>query len=155
MANNNGNDDIVTMKQVQEIKDDQSSSADGYEEDVDYTYPCGKNCKLCQQIIEGDNYEDRFDCNSRNVIYKIEEDGKVYIGKTTDPMKIRMNAHRHNVKYHEGDGQKFLNHFSTLEKFAKATITVIESVEPCELRQRESNWINYYDSYRNGLNSTT
>ncbi len=142
---------IETMKQAQEIKHDHE---DDYE-DVDYTEPCkGPRCKLCKQIIPG-NTQEQYTCRSENVIYKIEEGGKVYIGKTTDPMKKRMNAHRHNVRHQTGDGQKFLQHFNTPEKFANATITVIESANPGELRERESHWIKQYNSYENGLNSTT
>ncbi len=156
MANSNCNNDIVTMKQVQEVTNDHSSSADDYEEDVDFpTRPCNKpRCKICDQIVEGDTVHE-FNCKSKNVVYQIQEGGKTYVGKTKGPMSTRMNSHRHNIKVGRGDGPKFIEHFNP-NNYANAEITVLDHANNRQdLTQKEHEWINRCNSYEgeNGLNS--
>ena len=125
------------------------------EEEVDYTEPCyGGRCKICKQIVRG-NASETYNCRSDNVVYKISCGSMNYIGKTTAPLSKRMSQHKHAIKAGHGDGQKFTDFFRNKANFDEANITILDSADnDKELRQKESYWINQYDSYNNGLNST-
>ena len=134
---------------------DSGGISDSFEEEVDYTEPCyGRRCTTCQQIVPG-NTRETHTCQSKNVVYKISRGGMNYIGKTTAPMSKRMSQHKHAIKAGRGDGQKFTDFFRNQANFDEAEITILDSADnDRDLREKERYWINHYDSYNNGLNST-
>lgn len=85
-------------------------------------------------------------------IYKIwnECNDKVYIGQTSVGIKTRWSKHLYN----------YLTNNSILYRAMRkygAGVFHIEEIEECEneiLNEREKYWIQYYDSYKNGYNST-
>ena len=85
-------------------------------------------------------------------IYKIwnEDNDKVYIGQTSVGIKIRWSQHLSN----------YMTNNAVLYRAMRkhgAGIFHIEQIEECEnekLNEREKYWISYYDSYKNGYNST-
>lgn len=89
-------------------------------------------------------------------IYKISNliNNKVYIGQSVDIHK-RWNNHRsayQNPKAHEYNYYLY----RSMRKYGIENFN-FEVIEECaidELNQREIYWIDYYDSYRNGYNST-
>ena len=88
-------------------------------------------------------------------IYKItsNDTGKCYIGQSID-IETRWMQHITAAKY-ETDNNKFYN---ALRKYGYENFTY-EIIEECEkaqeaLDERERYWIEYYDSYNNGYNST-
>ena len=88
-------------------------------------------------------------------IYKITNNlnNKCYIGQTIQNVKERFYQHCANKT-----GEKVLNmaiHRAIL-KYGKHNfkLEVIEEVEQELLNEREIYWINYYNSYNNGYNST-
>ena len=88
-------------------------------------------------------------------IYKIQNkiNNKIYIGQTIKPVEKRFNQHINifNKAYFSQLAlYKAFNKYG-LENF---TFEEIEEVENSELDVREKYWINYYDSYNNGYNST-
>lgn len=83
-------------------------------------------------------------------IYKITNPkGKVYIGQSID-IKNRWNkGHKYNV----GSGLKLKN---SLNKYGFEN-HIFEIIEECNINQlstKETYWINFYDTYKKGLNST-
>ena len=91
----------------------------------------------------------------RGFIYKITNkiNGKSYIGQTIQEVKERFYQHCAT-----SCSQAVLNMaiHRAIFKYGKSnfTLEVIEEVEPSILNDREKYWINYYDSYNNGYNST-
>lgn len=88
-------------------------------------------------------------------IYKIQNkiNNKIYIGQTIKPVEKRFNQHKNNYNkpyFSQLALYKAFNKYG-LENF---TFEEIEEVENSELDVREKYWINYYDSYNNGYNST-
>ena len=88
-------------------------------------------------------------------IYKIQNkiNNKIYIGQTVKPVEKRFNQHKNNYNkpyFSQLALYKAFNKYG-LENF---TFEEIEEVENSELDVREKYWINYYDSYNNGYNST-
>ena len=85
-------------------------------------------------------------------IYKITNNinGKVYIGKTTKTVEERWKGHLKKKNYKKN---KFYN---ALNKYGIDNFT-IEEIEECDddlLNEQEIYWINFYNSYENGYNST-
>ena len=85
-------------------------------------------------------------------IYKITNNinGKVYIGKTTKTVEERWKGHLKKMNYKKN---KFYN---ALNKYGIDNFT-IEEIEECDddlLNEEEIYWINFYNSYENGYNST-
>jgi group I intron endonuclease len=84
-------------------------------------------------------------------IYKITNpNGKIYIGQSTNIEERWLKGHKHN----SGSGKKLKNSFIKYgwENHIK------EDIEEClieELSDRETYWMEYYDSYKKGLNSTS
>jgi group I intron endonuclease len=82
-------------------------------------------------------------------IYKITNPkGKIYIGQSTNIEERWEKGH----KYNSGSGKKLKNSF---KKYGWEN-HIKEIIEAClveELSDRETYWIKYYDSYKNGLNS--
>jgi group I intron endonuclease len=83
-------------------------------------------------------------------IYKITNpQGKIYIGQSTNIEERWEKGH----KYGSGCGIKLKNSFNKYgwEQHKKE---IIEECPVEELSVRETYWIEYYDSYKKGLNST-
>lgn len=87
------------------------------------------------------------------VIYKItnKENNKVYIGQTIQKPELRWYHHLEEASL--GSNLKF---HRALRKYGKDSFNweIIETVEPEKLNEREKYWISFYDSYKNGYNST-
>ena len=82
-------------------------------------------------------------------IYKITNpENKVYIGYTTNLYK-RKNYYKVN----KGIRQTKLYNSITQYGWEQHKIELIEECAKDELRNKEQYWINYYDSWNNGLNS--
>lgn len=89
------------------------------------------------------------------IIYKVSNinNDKIYIGQTIRTLKERWEQHitdSHNKK-------DITNHFhNAIRKYGAQSFNPI-ILEECDndlLNEREKYWINYYDSYNNGYNST-
>ena len=88
-------------------------------------------------------------------IYKIENklNGKVYIGQTVKTVEKRFNQHKNN------SNKEYFSQIVLYKAFNKYGIENFECVELEEidnelLDEREKYWIEYYDSYFDGYNST-
>ena len=85
-------------------------------------------------------------------IYKIwnEENDKLYIGQTSVGIKTRWSAHLKNYLTNNAVI------YRAMRKYGAGSFH-IEQIEECDnslLDEREKYWIEYYDSYKNGYNST-
>lgn len=84
--------------------------------------------------------------------------GKIYIGETTHTVEKRWQEHLSRINQsNEINGKKhnFAIH-AALRKHGKENFT-IETIEQCsdaDRFERETYWIKYYDSYKNGYNLT-
>lgn len=91
----------------------------------------------------------------RGFIYKITNNvnGKVYIGQTIQTVKERFYQH---CATKCSDSVLNMAIHRAIKKYGKSnfTIEVIEEVEQNILNDREKYWIKYYNSYKNGYNST-
>ena len=91
-------------------------------------------------------------------IYKITNDinNLSYIGQTKKTVDYRFKEHLRQAKY-ELKGIRPLTHFhSAINKYG-ATHFHVKTLEQCDdnlLDEREKYWIEYYDTYINGYNST-
>lgn len=80
--------------------------------------------------------------------------GKVYIGQSSQTLQERINQHNSHAY-----GHQYNYHFhNAIRKYGADDFTYeiiedgIQSIE--KLNERERYWINHYDSYNNGYNST-
>ena len=77
------------------------------------------------------NYQDNFDCKSRNVIYLItcRSCGVQYVGQTKQPLHCRLNGHRQSIKKNKLN--TFLsNHFNSLNhSWEDVNIQIIDRVD--------------------------
>ena len=85
-------------------------------------------------------------------IYKITNNinRKIYIGKTTRTIKERWKEHLKKINYEKNKFYNALNKYG-IDNF------IIEEIEECDddiLNEQEIYWINFYNSYENGYNST-
>lgn len=87
------------------------------------------------------------------LIYKVTNDinDKVYIGKTTRTLEIRWKDHQKDSsttdnKFYYAIRKYGISHFTP--------ITIEDNIPENELNNREIYWINFYNSYKNGYNST-
>lgn len=91
----------------------------------------------------------------RGFIYKITNNvnGKVYIGQTIQTIKERFYQH---CATKCSDSVLNMAIHIAIKKYGKSnfTIEVIEEVDKDSLNDREKFWIEYYNSYNNGYNST-
>ena len=93
-------------------------------------------------------------------IYKITNmvNGKIYIGETTHTVEKRWQEHLSKINQSNEINRKkhsFAIH-AALRKYGKENFT-IETIEQCsdaDRFERETYWIKYYDSYKNGYNLT-
>ena len=88
-------------------------------------------------------------------IYKIwnEQNNKVYIGQTVKTVQKRFTQHKNN------SNKPYFSQIILYKAFNKYGIEnficeEIEEVDNSLLDERERYWIEYYDSYFNGYNST-
>ena len=88
-------------------------------------------------------------------IYKIENklNGKVYIGQTTKTVEKRFNQHKNN------SNKDYFSQIVLYKAFNKYGIENFECIELEKvnnelLDEREKYWIEYYNSYFDGYNST-
>ncbi len=84
-------------------------------------------------------------------IYKLTNPkGKIYIGQSTDIEHRFEKGHKYNV----GSGKKLTN---SLKKYGweNHQKDIIEECPVKDLDSRETYWIDFYDSYKTGLNSTS
>lgn len=91
----------------------------------------------------------------RGFIYKITNtyNNKVYIGQTTQNVKERF--YQHCAIKCSPNILKMAIHKAIL-KYGKNnfTLEILEETDYINLNEREKYWINYYNSYNNGYNST-
>lgn len=91
----------------------------------------------------------------RGFIYKITNNvnGKIYIGQTIQTVKERFYQH---CATKCSDSVLNMAIHRAIKKYGKSnfTIEVIEEVDKDSLNDREKFWIEYYNSYNNGYNST-
>jgi group I intron endonuclease len=88
-------------------------------------------------------------------IYKIENmiSNKVYIGQTVKTLEKRFFQHKNNYN------KPYFSQLSLYQAFKKYGIenfsfSQIEEVDSNQLDEREKYWIEYYNSYKDGYNST-
>jgi group I intron endonuclease len=86
-------------------------------------------------------------------IYKITNPkGKIYIGQSTNVYDRWNKGHKYSHSKKTGVGKKLKN---SLKKYGWEC-HVFEIIEECtieQLEEKEIYWINYYNTYKNGLNS--
>ena len=96
-----------------------------------------KKCDACKYIPETNvvNFKghhklflikNHFDCNAKNVIYKISCMGcdEFYIGETVN-LKQRISGHKHKLLSEESDVQKIYNHISFCAKNCNIPFTIV------------------------------
>ena len=133
---------------------------------------CGR-CVNCPYIKTGNivkasasNYQvelkEKYDCNTENIIYCIE--CKVprckhiqYIGKTSDPLKVRFGAHRSDVNSQKD--KAISNHFNSPgHSISDMTITNVEKIynkNPLFLREKEKFYMKLFNTRLGGLNTNS
>lgn len=86
------------------------------------------------------------------VVYKVSNNfsDKVYIGITRNSIEYRWSQHLYDCEYVDN---KF---YKAMREYGKQNFKceIIEEIDNSILEEREKYWINYYDSYKNGYNST-
>ena len=85
------------------------------------------------------------------IVYKIQnlDNGKVYVGCTFN-FGRRMNEHLCDAASGKADTDLYRDMGQSPERF---TFQIIEcNISPSDLKARESHWISFYDSARNGYN---
>lgn len=90
------------------------------------------------------------------IIYKAVNkiNGKIYVGQTVQPFKVRVASHKTfalNSKYCKSHFQRAVNKYG-FESFEWSVIEHVKNYD--DLDEREIYWISFYDSYKNGYNST-
>ena len=90
-------------------------------------------------------------------IYKITNliNGKIYIGQTIQSIRDRWYRHVGNSKWLSQDENNMAIK-RAIRKYGKNNFS-LELIETCrreDLNDKEKYWIQYYDSYTNGYNST-
>ena len=90
-------------------------------------------------------------------IYKATNkvNGKVYIGKTENDIKIRWAAHV-SSSFNKRSREYSFKFHNAIRKYGKDAfdVEVIDDVEPSETASREQYWIEFYDSIKSGYNTT-
>lgn len=90
-------------------------------------------------------------------IYKVtnQVNGKVYIGKTSWDVNVRWNAHVSTSFNDKCREHKFKFH-NAIRKYGKDSfvVEVLEEVDDTEIATREQYWIEFYNSIKNGYNTT-
>lgn len=92
----------------------------------------------------------------KGIIYKVTNkiNGKIYIGQTIQSLKDRW--YRHCAKKSLRETERNMHIKRAILKYGKENFT-IETLEECDselLNEREKFYIDYFDSYHKGYNST-
>ena len=127
------------------------------------TTPCGHpRCLCCQSIDTKNTYTDynnthtypinnKFNCNSNNVIYMISctRCYKNYIGITERKLKDRLNNHRHTIKnkYQTAIGIHFNTPGHNSKHLKIKVITTLDNLNYSEKLSKEKELINKIKSY--------
>lgn len=87
-----------------------------------------------------------------SIIYKITNDinNKIYIGKTCNSLNYRWQQHFDAYTKYDWHIYRAMRKYG----FTHFNIEIIEECSDDILNDREKYWIEYYDSYNNGYNST-
>lgn len=87
-------------------------------------------------------------------IYKIEDDiyHKIYIGQTSQGVKIRYNQHLEKSK----DSHDTMKLHKAIRNLGREHFQyeVLEERSESEANEREKYWVNHYNSYADGYNMT-
>ena len=88
-------------------------------------------------------------------IYKITNriNDKVYIGKTVNTVETRWKEHCHDYKREHCEKRPL---YEAMKKYGVENFSISE-IESCNievLNERETYWIEYYGSFKNGYNAT-
>ena len=89
-------------------------------------YPCGApKCKTCPMLVSSDEFsshtsgqlfkmKSRASCKSSNVIYFItcRSCSLQYVGKTSQPLHLRVNGHRFDITHKRTDESPVSNHLN-------------------------------------------
>lgn len=86
-------------------------------------------------------------------IYKLQfKDGSVYVGKTTMSVESRFSFHLSLMKHGKHHSKKLQQAYNI---YGVPEIITLEELAPgVDSDEREQSWVEYYDSYNNGLNCT-
>lgn len=91
------------------------------------------------------------------IIYLITNtiNNKVYVGLTTRTLGYRKNIHKQDWKLGRKSKYKLYQAFTkyTFDAFSWSVLDTASSLE--ELKEKEKQWILYYNSYNKGYNMTT
>lgn len=89
------------------------------------------------------------------IIYKVTNilNSKIYIGLTTKSLSDRKHGHYSDSKRHDYKFSRALKKYSQ-EDFIWKQIDECKTRDYEDLKEMEVAWINYYDSYNIGYNST-
>ena len=133
------------------------------------TFPCqNKRCLTCKHIktgtttlsSSGHTFRVRATatCKTNNVIYLIECQlcHKQYVGDTQNPLHIRLNGHRNDIKHKRLENQVAAHFCSSNHSLSHLTIMVVEQMHSKNdvlRKRRESFWIHQLQSlHPAGLN---
>lgn len=88
------------------------------------------------------------------IIYKITNlvNGHMYIGLTRQPLQTRWKKHLKDSKHLD------YYFYRAIKKYGPDNFTqeILEEISnPSKLDEKERYWINHYDTFKNGYNSTT
>lgn len=79
--------------------------------------------------------------------------GKKYIGKTSNSVEKRFNEHLHDCHRRKMEKRPL---YSVINKYGKEHF-IVETIEKCPkeiVNEREIYWIDFYNTYKNGYNTT-
>lgn len=79
-------------------------------------------------------------------------DGRSYIGQTTKLLEERKKEHQYSSKYRKTHFHRALQKYE-FDSFVWEYIDEADSKE--ELDEKETKWIEFYDSFKNGFNKRT
>lgn len=89
------------------------------------------------------------------IIYKVTSpSGKVYIGKTINSLRVRRNNHLSEAKRYRRNSKNRKFHNALLKYGDLLTWEVLEIASVGRLKEREIFYIEMFNSYENGYNST-
>lgn len=90
-------------------------------------------------------------------IYKVTSkiNGKIYIGKTESSIEERWKSHL-RASFNENHKDYNLAFHRAIRKYGEDNFTIeqIDTGVGAILKEKEQNWIAFYDSYKNGYNCT-
>jgi group I intron endonuclease len=90
-------------------------------------------------------------------IYKVTSkiNGKIYIGKTESSIEERWKSHL-RASFNENHKDYNLAFHRAIRKYGEDNFTIeqIDTGIGATLKEKEQSWIVFYDSYKNGYNST-